>query len=165
MGGLGILFLLIVYISLNIKLVRYVWKSLSKPKAIIATLVILTFPFADAVIGRAYLKSKCREGTHIVVKRAIPNIEAIFLDGGVTDDSPSYYGYKIIEEKGYFSNPWVRRATESGDPKNAIIEKKAEKIAEYGLWTEGLPKTFWLDAERYTVNNRFKTEELGSFIW
>ncbi len=165
MGGLGILFLLIAYVWLNIKLVRYVWKNLSKPTATIATLVTLAFPFADSMIGRADLKAKCEEGSRIVVKRSIPNIEAIFLDGGITDDSPSYYGYKIIEDKGYWPDQGVRRATESGDPKSAIIEKNAEKIAIYGLQTEGLPKTFWLNAERYSINNRAKTDELGSFIW
>lgn len=168
MGGLGILFLLFAYIWLNIKLINYVWKNLSKPAATVTTILILAFPFVDAMIGRAELKAKCEVGTRIVVKRSIPNIEAIFVDGGITDDSPSYYGYKAVEDKGY-NDKWhgqgVRRATESGDPKNAIIEKEAEKIAVYGLWTEGLPKTFWLNAERYTINNRAKTDELGSFIW
>lgn len=172
MAGLGLLFLLIASIWLSTKLVHYVWGKFNRLTAIMATIAILAFPFLDAVIGRAVLKKTCDEGVHIVVKRTIPNVEAIFLSGGVTDDSPSYYGYKIVEHKGFYGRRrnthnvlLVRRATESGDPKHATIEKKAAPVARYGLWSEAGPKTFWLYSVRYSVNNRAKNYEVGSVIW
>jgi hypothetical protein len=166
MGGLGLLILFIIYVSLNIKLVHYVWSSLSKPVSILLTLIIVALPFTDAMIGRAYLKVKCEEGNHIVVNRSIPNIEGIFSYTGTSEDAPTYYGYKFVEEKGDIAGKGVRRATESGDPKAAIIEKDVQKQALYGLWSEGRSETFWFDEERYTIHARgYNPEELGGFTW
>lgn len=171
MAGLGLLILLTAFVWLSGKLVHYIWENLNKSTAIIVTIAILASPFLDAIIGRAVLKKTCEAEARIVVKRSIPNIEAIFLSNGVTGDSANYYGYLIVEGKGFYGRKRVeedslsvRYVTSYDDPSVAVVAKSSP-VAKYGLWIEAGPKYFWLNAERYSVNNRSKNDELGSVIW
>lgn len=179
MLGLAFLAIIATYVVLNIILIRYLWKRLSKQAAVICTLIILSLPLVDEVIGKQVLKRSCEDGITVITQRVIPNVDKIFLSDGVSEDSPSHYGYKITEELGYYKNLGyiqkgfeivqkpkllVRRATMSDDSKIAILEEKMEPIANYGLRVQS-GKTFWLDVERYTTVNRIGTEELGSFYW
>ena len=179
MIGLMFLAVISIYIVFNIILIKGLWERFSKKNAIICSLIVLSLPVADDLIGKLVLKTSCENETNVSTQRAIPNIEKIFLFDGVGEESPSYYGYKITEELGYYKQLGyiaegfeiaqppkllVKRVTMSNDANSVIVEEKMEPIAEYGLRVRQ-SKTFWLDVERFSTINRKGTEELGSFNW
>jgi hypothetical protein len=167
MDGIALLLLFFyVYVTLSIKLLKYVWRKFSKPVFAIAILIIVVLPFIDGAIGRAYLNRKCEVATRVVLNKTISNIEGIFSDLRAGIYSPIGYGYKFVEEKENNPGMGVRRVTDAGDHKSVVIENNAEKQAHYGIVKEALPGTYWFYIDRYSVRERgYAPEELGSFIW
>lgn len=161
---LGLLILFCAYIVLAIAITNSAARLLPRPASTIVAVLFVCLPFADALAGRALLRSRCASDGKIVIKEKVSGAEGIADDlDTVFEDSPSYYGYRWIESSPHFSG-MVDRAISTGDRK-AVIEKNVEPKAKYRLHTGYRQDSLYFFKTRISVRTTDTGHELSRFDW
>ena len=158
MGGLAVLLLLALYVAAAGFVVRLAWRRLGALLGAAALLVVITLPFADALAGRALLKTKCERDTQVTPVRVVPNVEGIYTKGRPFKDSPTYYGYKYVEGSRSSGGP-VDRAEDGG------VAWDVQPRAQFELWEGSREDSYWFYSYRYAVRVQNTREELASVTW
>jgi hypothetical protein len=133
----------------------------------------VALPTWDAVLGRMSLDAACEKGLQLQVVATVEPSTTIYRSGIVFEDSPKFYGYRVIEgtpRKPAPTSPWghplpgkyVSRATlkESGE---VLVEDVVEGTAIYGLFEERLSSSGRLASTKHYVKNIQDGRELGHF--
>lgn len=92
MGGLAVLALLGFYIFLAIKVFNAAKTTSAK---VIALLLILLIPSADAIYGRIKLQQMCKAETGLKVYRVVQGVEGFM--GYADEEMITKYGYQFVE--------------------------------------------------------------------
>lgn len=80
MGGLAVLLIVTLYLVAAIFVVRAAPGQRAK---IIATIIVILIPTADAILGRLYLKYLCETQGGAKVYRVVENVEGFRWDGAI----------------------------------------------------------------------------------
>ncbi len=96
MGGLAILLLIGLYIGVAVWAVR---RQKSTRNKVIALVIALLIPSADAIIGRIYLQHLCDTEGGLKVYRVVEGVEGFMEQGATTDYWVKNYGYQFTESK------------------------------------------------------------------
>lgn len=135
MGGLAVLLLIGLYLVVAVMVIRAVPGQRAK---IIATIVVILIPTADAMLGRLYLKYLCETEGGAKVYRVIENVEGIRWDGAIAVHSSdegskrflNRFGFQFIESS-IRPDGKVDRISQQGD--QVIREKAVHPKSVYAL--------------------------------
>jgi hypothetical protein len=159
MAGIALLLMIAAYVWFAVRVTRFVFIRLSRLLACLLVVSLAAIPFADAVVGRKILRSKCDELAKVVVKRSVDGVEGIYTHSGLYEDTPKYYGYMIVEGGGTCSTAgYVDRATYGATG----VEKCVPSKTLYEI-TEVSDQSHYFSSERTVVRERATTDELASY--
>lgn len=140
MGGLAILLIVVLYITLAVWLIVRMkgWRR----KAVVGLIAFL-LPTADGYLGRRYVEYLCAKDGGLKVYRVVKDVEGVL---GLAPDSQTLKrtGYRFIEYAGSFSDPKraIRRIERL--PEGQILEgfdtkPRAKYAVEWKLGGTGFP--------------------------
>lgn len=147
MGGLAVLFFIVLYLVIAFKVVgkfkasRYKW---------LAVALVILIPSGDAVVGRVYLKYLCAKEGGLKVYRVAEKVDGFMDDAAVTEYWAKELGYQFVEGKASSGNYF--RYTKNDD--KFIREDKVSPISKYRVRSLHIDDTRNLYmSEQYQVEN------------
>jgi hypothetical protein len=169
-AGIGLLLIFAALVFVAVFVLRISFKVLPRSLALVAAAIVVALPFADALLGRRYLESKCEQLGRVLVKKSVDGVEGIYHYYGPFPDSPKYYGYKVIEGGAYdirgvediprYSG-LVDRATEGVK----VVEKRVPSKTLYEIVEEPRQDSFYFFSVRTVVRERATLAELATYTW
>lgn len=146
MGGLGVLFVVGLYLFVAYKIVN---STKTKPTRWLAVVILTLIPTADAVVGRVYLKHLCATEGGLRVSKVVTGVEGFMIDSGVTDYWVKTHGYQFVESRPL--NERVNRFSRQND--KIILEENVVPKSLYRLHfvKEGDKDFYWKQQRRVEV--------------
>jgi len=132
MGGLLILFLLGLYLWIAYKVVRRVPPVWGK---VLAIVVVVLIPTADAIYGRIKLKQMCAVEGGIKVQKTIENVDGVFTVGllapALVMDMNYEFSENIISEQIYRYRRPTGKLSAYTHPSKEKVDKKLSLYSYY----------------------------------
>lgn len=128
MGGIGFIFVVVLYIFIAYKVVEAMERKWLKAVMIVAALLI---PTADAVYGRIKLKYMCEAEAGLKVYRVVEHVDGFMAGTAFSDYWVKEHGYQFSEDRPLYGAKTTRYTLASGG--QIEVEKNVTPKSQYRL--------------------------------